>query len=64
MMLLHKLKPDLWFSAHMHKRFEATVTHDVDGETVPSPSATKFLALDMCLPEREGDFIEARFDHF
>lgn len=43
--LLHSLKPDYWFAAHLHCQFAALVKHD-DG------TETKFLALDKCLPKR------------
>ncbi|CAH2039518.1 unnamed protein product, partial [Iphiclides podalirius] len=44
--LLHLLKPDYWFAAHLHCQFAALVKHDkVNKET-------KFLALDKCLPKR------------
>lgn len=52
MQILKKLKPKHWFSAHMHCRFDAIVKHE-DGE------ATKFVALDKCIPGRNCfDFIE------
>ena len=44
--LLHALKPRYWFSAHLHVKFAAMVRHG-DG------SATRFLALDKCLPRRD-----------
>ena len=45
--LLHRLKPRYWFSAHLHVRFEATVVHGQAGQT------TEFLALDKCLGRRK-----------
>lgn len=111
--LLHTLRPEWWFSAHLHTRFEATVIHQVapspaqpvdnpyeisiddddfeeiqpapnpeplaqprnpdeitlDEEEIvverppapppaTTPSETRFLALDKCLPKR--DFLEVR----
>ena len=49
--LIHKLKPKHWFSAHMHCPFSATVQHN---EHQP----THFLALDKCLPNRQ--FLQVR----
>ncbi|XP_053606620.1 lariat debranching enzyme [Plodia interpunctella] len=43
--LLHTLKPEYWFAAHLHCQFAAIVNHE-DNQT------TKFLALDKCLPKR------------
>ncbi|XP_026762664.2 uncharacterized protein LOC113521342 [Galleria mellonella] len=43
--LLHELKPDYWFAAHLHCQFAALVKHEDNTET-------KFLALDKCLPKR------------
>lgn len=47
--LLHLLKPDYWFAAHMHVMFPAIVPHETENGTVKE---TKFLALDKCLPKR------------
>lgn len=43
--LLHAMKPNYWFAAHLHCQFSALVPHE-DG------TETKFLALDKCLPKR------------
>ncbi|KAJ4815125.1 Lariat debranching enzyme [Rhynchospora pubera] len=45
-LLLDKLRPPYWFSAHLHCKFPAIIQH---GEGGP---VTKFLALDKCLPNR------------
>ncbi|KAF3320501.1 putative Lariat debranching enzyme [Carex littledalei] len=45
-LLLDKLRPPYWFSAHLHCKFPAMIQH---GEGGP---VTKFLALDKCLPNR------------
>lgn len=68
--LLRTLRPEWWFAAHMHTRFEAIVEHQgaapwaqslrkADGTTTQpatTPAETQFLALDKCLPNR--DFLE------
>ncbi|XP_044270846.1 lariat debranching enzyme [Tribolium madens] len=43
--LLNFLKPDYFFSAHLHCKFAAVVPHECG-------KVTKFLALDKCLPKR------------
>ncbi len=49
--LLRKLQPAYWFAGHMHVKFPALVPH-------PSGAATRFLALDKCLPGR--GFLQVR----
>lgn len=44
--LLHTLKPEYWFAAHLHCQFAALVKHE------ETNTETKFLALDKCLPKR------------
>lgn len=44
--LLEGLRPAYWFSAHLHTKFAAIVPHEGGG-------ATRFLALDKCLPRRQ-----------
>ncbi|XP_019088880.1 PREDICTED: lariat debranching enzyme-like [Camelina sativa] len=46
-LLLEKLKPRYWFSAHLHCKFAAAVQHGNDG------LVTKFLALDKCVPGKK-----------
>jgi lariat debranching enzyme len=63
MEVLKKIRPDFWFSAHLHVKFSALVRwndtaaecHRCDeggkaGDRISD--ATKFLALDKCLPRR------------
>ena len=66
--LLHALKPDYWFAAHLHVKFAALVPHapappqGAGGQGAPPQGAgghfTRFLALDKCLPKR--GFLQAR----
>lgn len=48
MEVLQTLKPQYWFSGHLHVKFAAVVKH---GEA-DTDKSTKFLALDKCLPSR------------
>jgi len=52
--LMNRLKPTCWFSAHMHVRFTATVLHKT--KAGQPQTSTKFLALDKAMPDRP--FIE------
>jgi len=45
MELLQTLKPQFWFSAHLHCKFAAVVQHGGDVSSV-----TRFLALSKCVP--------------
>ncbi|KAF6255577.1 lariat debranching enzyme, C-terminal domain-containing protein [Scenedesmus sp. NREL 46B-D3] len=60
--LLETLQPDYWFSAHLHVKFPAVVPHDKQQKQQKQQcpgdgqKATRFLALDKCLPGR--DFLQ------
>lgn len=53
MQVLRSLRPTYWFSAHMHVKFPAIVSHQSSNS---SETCTKFLALDKVLPRR--DFLQ------
>lgn len=74
MELLRTLRPEWWFAAHMHIRYEATVEHRATASPPAPPTQepagvatqpnmatakTRFLGLDKCLPNR--DFLEVGF---
>ena len=58
--LLKHIRPPWWFAAHHHYNFEANVAHDAAGSTGVASSAstgaavTRFLAMDKCMPKRDG----------
>ena len=58
--LMLRLRPQYWFSAHLHVKFAAVVRHRSAGggssSSVAGASVTRFLALDKVLPNR--DFLQ------
>lgn len=66
MSLLQTLKPNFWFSAHLHVKFPAIYPHenstiksidqnhseDMNNPITSIPTSTRFLALDKVLPGR------------
>ena len=51
MEVLKYLKPNYWFSGHLHCKF-AAIYEEQELETNGERGSTKFLALDKCLPNR------------
>jgi lariat debranching enzyme len=57
--ILHGLKPELWFAAHMHVLFPAIIPHNntnnnvnENGKASKQTTCTRFLALDKVIPGR------------
>ncbi|KAF4699188.1 hypothetical protein FOZ62_031722, partial [Perkinsus olseni] len=50
--LMGKLRPDYWFSGHMHAKYTALVPHEATQDR--PASLTRFIALDKCVPRRQG----------
>ncbi|KAF4654061.1 hypothetical protein FOL47_010160 [Perkinsus chesapeaki] len=50
--LMRRIRPDYWFSGHMHAKYTALVPHEATEDR--QASLTRFIALDKCVPRRQG----------
>jgi lariat debranching enzyme len=61
MMLVTTVRPQYWFSGHLHCRFQATVEHEIS-EYCQAESQTNFLALHKCNPKNMNQvFLDVSF---